>query len=470
MGGQDGNYTGGQRRGLRFAQGGLALAEEDKAPRYQLDAIEREKSVQRPTLSFAQLDPFATSIGSSPTPWQHLAEGGSPENPYASFLRSLTKTSGGGGGISAPRATAGTMTIGGPSDLDTGMGDFGSQPSDPKFAAMDPRSRAIAAMNERHKRSASLSASEDAITSIMGRMLNPNQLTLSQLAPVNMSFPGYSHRRAFAEGGEVDSSAIASIGAGAAPFLRARHLNSIARPFSRAWSKPVLGMEAVSKHPLSRNVSDARYNHARDSSMHEYKDLPVHRGQGAWEGENGMEFNPLYMQEMPRSMGRLKDDTHGLRYASQMGENLEQVATPVSRFVPNMINTPDGANAMMFSGIDDERLRALAESAGSGWVTAHRPGNKAMMFPLNDEWSLDGMANKLRSNVPGSKVRYGRSDADVDRVLLAREPLGYESGLYEDFGARPRTEAYDTFERALLSNQRARSGDPLLNRIGRGAK
>lgn len=163
-----------------------------------------------------------------------------------------------------------------------------------------------------------------------------------------------------------------------------------------------------------------------------------------------MQFNPLYAQQLPRTLGRMIDAPEHMRYASQLGENLEQTATPVSRFVPHLWNSPEGANAMEFSGIDEQKLRALATKMGSGWVAAHRPGNRAMAFPLSDEWSLAQMARRIEREMPGVRTRYGRSDPKTDRVLLSREPLGYEDALYSQHGAVPRDEAYEAVERSAL--------------------
>lgn len=261
----------------------------------------------------------------------------------------------------------------------------------------------------------------------------------------------------YAEGGEVDDESFARrhpimagaglAGAGAA--MHPRFLNFISRPVMRALARPALGIEAVSKHPLSEGQSDARMAFARDAiDHHPFSHLPVWKGQGAWQGDKGMEYNPLYVQELPRVLGKMRNADMHTRYAAQMGENLEQAATPLSRFVPHLMNVPDDANALMAHGIDRDRLRMLAEKLGGDVVTAHRPGNRAMMFPLDDR-PISALADQVKGlGVP--KVRYGRSDPVTDRMLLSREPLGFEDGLYKDFGAEPRSGMYDAMEQGAI--------------------
>lgn len=261
-----------------------------------------------------------------------------------------------------------------------------------------------------------------------------------------------------ADGGKVDDDGVSPwwLATGAAA-LRPRHVNKLARPFQRALAKPVLGVEAVSKHPLSATESDARFNFAREGAMHELADRPVSRLQGAWQGDNGMEFNPLYAQELPRTLGRMSNHP-ALRYAAQMGENLEQDATPVSRFVPHLWNSQSDSNAMMVHGIDAQRLRKLAEILGPDVVTAHRPGNKAMVFPLGDQ-KIPDIANDINSRMGFPPIRYGRSDIDLDRVLMTRKPADWASGTYESFGARPRSERYAELEAAALRRPALWGGD-----------
>lgn len=374
-------------------------------------------------------------------------------------------------------AGGGTIpTIG--SEVDTGMA------GDPR---MDPRSRVLAEINDRIQKQSSLSSANQSTLSIMGRLRGPQRPTLPHLTnpwaayylshtPFDVE-SGYGRYPLpeqsvgqYADGGEVDdpsfirqhpwlSAGAAGLGAGA---LRPRLVNALARPFARALARPELGMEAVSRHPLSGMQSDARYNIAREASQHEYGNLPVWRGQGAWQGDKGMEFNPLYSQRLPRTMGRVIDDPESMRYASQMGENLEQQATPVSRFVPHLWNTDEGANAMMVHGMDSERLKRLAEILGPDIVTAHRPGNKAMVFPTGDR-SMRSITDEVNAGMNFPKIRYGKSDPLTDRVMLTREPADWGNGTYGKFGARPRSQAYDAFERAILSDPRVERGESAWN-------
>lgn len=250
-------------------------------------------------------------------------------------------------------------------------------------------------------------------------------------------------------------------------FARARHINALARPFARALSKPVLGIEAVSKGPLSARQSRARFDLAREDAGHEFAKLPVSEGQGAWMGDKGMEFNPLYMQELPRTMGRMRNYDDALRYASQMGENLEQAATPVSRFVPHLLNTSEGADALQVTGMDDKKLRRLAELLGPEVVTAHRPKNKALVFSIGDKRTPKELADEINAAFSFPGIRYGRSEPGVDRVLATRAKEPWADLSYEEAGAKPRGEAYEAIERRLLERLRDRPG---LYHTARGAK
>lgn len=359
---------------------------------------------------------------------------------------------------------------------------------------IDPRTRAIKAVNDRIQQQGSLRSAQQSTMGIMGRMSVSDRYrpSLARLASPGASrylssVPfdtqiGYNdyplpETRGYADGGQADDQSfvrrhpwIVGAAGAAASLANPRAVNTIARPFTRAMSRPALGIEAVSKEKLSPHVSDARYNFARSAAFSDLADRPVWKGQGAWQGDHGMEHNPLYVQELPRTLGKVKNDYDSMEYASQMGENLEQVATPVSRFVPHAWNTPEDANAMMFSKIDNARLKRLAELMGPDWVAAHRPGNKAMAFPLGEDKSLDRMAGRVQKEMPDASVRYGRSDPGTDRVLLSREPLGYEDGLYKDFGAIERAAPYDDWEKGALKNPRVRRGESFWNDLNLGAK
>lgn len=267
----------------------------------------------------------------------------------------------------------------------------------------------------------------------------------------------------YADGGETsdDGSFISrhpvltGIGVAGAALARPRTVNTLARPFMRAMARPMVSSEAVSSFALPRDAQLSRFELARDATQHPYQNLrPVHDLQGAWQGDNGMEFNRLYAQELPRTLGRVRDDPTAMSYAGQLGENLEQQAVPVNRFVPHLWNTDEGANAMMVHGVDDARLRRLAEVLGPDVVTAHRPGNRAMVFPLKDQRMSD-LADETNAALGFPKIRYGRSDPLVDRVLLSREPWG--DLTYREAGAEPRDGAYTMFERALLDRATKRA-------------
>lgn len=386
-----------------------------------------------------------------------------------------------GGRVRDHRLPIGRYAAGGPVGVLSGHEPDTASTGDPR---LDPRTRAIQAINERVAQSTSLAGAQRATMDITAPFRGTRRLLLPHLSnpwaaqylastPLDTQL-GYGRGplpdRLYAEGGAVEDKNFLERhpwlvgGAGAAAAAaRPGVVNGLARPFMRAMARPHLGVESVSKLPLSLTESDARFNIAREASGHPLASRPVSRLQGAWQGEDRMEFNPLYVQPMPRTLGRVADDRQTMGYASQMGENLEQQATPVARFVPHAWNTDEGANALEVSDIGRSRLRSLASLLGPNVVTAHRPGRKALVFPL-DETKLRDIATDINASFSFPKIRYGRSDPGVDRVLLSRQPLGYEDALYSQHGARPRSEAYEALERAALKKPES------WNDLGLGAK
>lgn len=351
-------------------------------------------------------------------------------------------------------------------------GGFASQGS--PDMRLDPRTRAIKRINDQLQRQSSTMSARQAAADITRPLSAGRSLSLPHLSnpwasqylartpfDTAMGYGAYPvpemrmARGGYVDGGEVDDrtkTLLGVAGAGAGVLaLRPKIVNAMTRPMMRALAKPTLGMEAVSDAPLSGMESDARYQLARHraAQSHELAARPVHRGQGAWMGESGMEFNPLYMQEMPRTLGRIDQAKDQLRYASQMGENLEQAATPLNRFVPHAWNTSEGANAMVVSGIDRARMRSLAELLGPDVVTAHRPGNRALVFPTQDQ-SMEDLATEVNARFSRPKIRFGRSDPGVDRVLLTRDALGFGDQMYGDHDVVRRTPAYEALERSAL--------------------
>lgn len=252
----------------------------------------------------------------------------------------------------------------------------------------------------------------------------------------------------FDDGGMVEEAMPYLAGAAALGLGRAapRAVNAIARPLMRAMAKPVMGIEATSKVPLSLEQALHRFNIARDESMSPHASRPFQVGQGAWEGENGMEHNPLMMQSMPRTMRDLINRPDYMQYLAQMGSNLDQEGAPISRFVPNLINTPKSANALMAHGVDSEALKAIAGKLGSGYAVAHRPGNKALVFSLGDEPNWEDLAGQIRPMSSG--VKFGRSDPLKDRVILSKTPWG--DATYGDMGAMERSPVYRKYEDNLM--------------------
>lgn len=258
----------------------------------------------------------------------------------------------------------------------------------------------------------------------------------------------------YAGGGETDEGgSISDYLPLAAMMLRPKHINAMARPFGRALAKPVFATEAVTKHPLTRSESHRRFRLAQEASGHPFAEIPAEIGQGAWMGERGMEFNPLHMQTLPRRLGKITEHEDALRYAAQMGENLNQSAVPVSRFVKNLLNTEGDANAMMIHDINEPGLKSLAELLGPDVVAAHRPGKKAMVFPLGDQ-KISDLATEVRARFSSPRIDFGRSDPGVDRALLSKSPLGYEDMTYAQAGASPREDAFARIEKALRDSPR----------------
>jgi hypothetical protein len=259
--------------------------------------------------------------------------------------------------------------------------------------------------------------------------------------------------RRFGEGGSADGGgrAVDYLPAAAA-LLRKRHINSLARPFARVLARPYVSVEAASSRPLPSKIADARFDLAREGTTSGLKDAPVWKGQGAWMGDKGMEFNDLYVQRLPRSLGRMIDQDEPMRYAAQLGENLEQAGTPVSRFVPHLLNTRQGADAMMVHGVDEAALRRIAEVLGPDVAVSHRPGNRAMIFSIGDR-HIPELSDEVNALMSFPKTRFGVSVPDIDRVLLTRENVPWGTRTYRDFGARPRGENYRRIEDAVLGRK-----------------
>lgn len=227
-------------------------------------------------------------------------------------------------------------------------------------------------------------------------------------------------------------------------------VNKLARPIQRLLSKPTFSAEAVSSKPLSDALSRRRFELALENADDRtLAEAPFETGQGAWSGDNGLETNPVYMQELPRSYNVGKDE-RSLGYAANVGQLLGQHAVPVQRVVPGLIDTPDGANALLASDATAERIKALAKKLGVNNVVAQQPGQRANIFALDPNADIAALMAQARAAAPGMGLRYGRSDPGLDRVLIG--DVDYADVPYSRFGPNPRTGDYQSLERSLLGN------------------
>ena len=285
----------------------------------------------------------------------------------------------------------------------------------------------------------------------------------------HMASEGIKRRKgglAYADGGNVKRTVqqhpyltagggLAALAAAAAALAPGR-VNRIARPIQRMLTKPTFATEAISADPLDKLRSDYRFglalSQARGAGHDELAQLPVEEGQGAWLTDSGdLQTNPLYMQQLPRTIGRVDRDTDALGYAADMGRLLDQQAVPVARGIPDLIDTPEGSNAVLAKGVDKGALATLAKGLGDRAVVAHQPDERALMFPLpGTDLSLEALRQRAAMLAPAVKLRYGVSDPGIDRVLIGDVP--YADMPYSEFGENPRTPAYSALERMLMNS------------------
>ena len=247
---------------------------------------------------------------------------------------------------------------------------------------------------------------------------------------------------------------LAALAAAAAALAPGR-VNRIARPIQRMLTKPSFATEAISADPLDKLHSDYRLGLALSQAKglgHPEADLPIEEGQGAWLTDKGdLQTNPLYMQSLPRTLGRVDKDVPALDYAADMGRLLDQQAVPVARAIPDLIDTPEGSNAVLARGVDKGALATLAKGLGDRAVVAHQPGDRALMFPLpGTDLSLEALRQRAAMLAPSLKLRYGASDPGVDRVLIGDVP--YADMPYSQFGDNPRTPSYSELEKMLMNS------------------
>lgn len=270
----------------------------------------------------------------------------------------------------------------------------------------------------------------------------------------------------YADGGEVDEDSPWARRAGAAALggagvlaalarLSPRRFNALARPIQRALTRPVVSTEAVSSKPLSELQSDARYAMARMNADYPFRDIPATKGQGAWMGESGMELNPLYMQELPRGFAPISKREDALKYAAQLGQNLDQFAVPVNRAIPGLRNTPEGSNALIMKDVPRGALAKLAQEMGPDVVVSHRPNGDALLFSIGDKpMDIRDLAAKAAASLPSAKSRFAVSDPGIDRVLLGREP--WMDRTYQSLDVPGATNEYRMIEDLLLRGRPSR--------------
>jgi hypothetical protein len=269
-------------------------------------------------------------------------------------------------------------------------------------------------------------------------------------------------------GGVPDEYALAGLTAlaGATPIgrrLGMRGVNALARPFQRARNAPVVHTEAVAKERIPELLSDVRFGMGRSMSGHDLAKTPTTKGQGAWLGDEGMEYNPLYMQEMPRTLGRVSGEKEMQKYAGLLGALLDQDATTVTRAMKSPFNISAGADALFTRPVLREDVMRMAKRLGPQTVVQHRPDAEALLFSLNDE-PIEQLVRRLKSVLPEPAIRYGVSRPGADRLAVMRpgidwgplNPSRESLGIAE--GAIPKERQEAAFRRALLNPRRGLKG------------
>jgi len=230
----------------------------------------------------------------------------------------------------------------------------------------------------------------------------------------------------------------------------------------RQFANPVFNTEvAVTNPALLQNVnlnnpdgmalSRERLNAARQETGSQYANAPMASSQGAWQGSQGFEANPVFMQELPAGKGNVKDQDY-MKYIAQTSENLTQDANAVARFVPFLLNDTIRSNAAIIKNVTPEQLKKLGESGLTNeMVIAARPGNKALVMGFNDEpGQVPQLLKKIKEIVPDVKFETGISKQDVDRIYMVRNPDEFGTPTYADFGATPRPSGLlDTLDERL---------------------
>jgi hypothetical protein len=218
-----------------------------------------------------------------------------------------------------------------------------------------------------------------------------------------------------------------------------------------AVTNPALLQNVDLNNPAGMALSKDRLEAARQATGSQYANAPMSASQGAWQGSQGFEANPVFMQELPAGAGNVKDQDY-MKYIAQTSENLTQDANGVARFVPFLLNDTIRSNAAMIKNVTPEQLRKLGEAGLTNeMVIAARPGNKALIMGFGDEpGQVPQLLKKIKEVVPDIKYETGISKQDVDRIYMVRNPDDFGTPTYADFGATPRQPGLlDTLDESL---------------------
>lgn len=218
-----------------------------------------------------------------------------------------------------------------------------------------------------------------------------------------------------------------------------------------AVTNPALLQNVDLNNPAGMALSRERLNAARQETGSQYANAPMASSQGAWQGSQGFEANPVFMQELPAGKGNVKDQDY-MKYIAQTSENLTQDANAVARFVPFLLNDTIRSNAAIIKNVTPEQLKKLGEAGLTNeMVIAARPGNKALVMGFDDEpGQVPQLLKKIKEIVPDVKFETGISRQDVDRIYMVRNPDEFGTPTYADFGATPRQSGLlDTLDERL---------------------
>jgi hypothetical protein len=218
-----------------------------------------------------------------------------------------------------------------------------------------------------------------------------------------------------------------------------------------AVTNPALLQNVDLNNPVGMALSRERLEAARQATGSPYANAPMSVSQGAWQGSQGFEANPVFMQQLPAGTGNVIDQDY-MKYAAQTSENLIQDANGIARFVPFLLNDTIRSNAAMIKNVTPEQLRKLGEAGlTEQMVIAARPGNKALIMGFGDEpGQVPQLLKKIKEVVPNIKYETGISKQDVDRIYMVRSPDDFGTPTYADFGATPRQPGLlDTLDETL---------------------